>query len=356
MPEVITSPDQITPQWLTTVLALDRGEVTSVEKTISHPHGDIPFSTVICRLTLDYSEGAASSVPKKLFLKIASPALMIGIPGLGKREVYFYNSVSGHADHLPSVRCYQAVYSDEQDRYHVLLDDLTDTHFALPPMQMPPLGHHCDMIIDALAHLHAHYWNHPQLGELGTFIDEDEIDGFTVAAREQYQGFTDFLADRLPDHRRAIYEMAINGLPALMRRRLLDRRDMTIVFEDVHAGNFLYPRDPAQHTLKMIDWEQWCVNIGTHDLARMMGIFWFPERRARLETKLLHRYFDQLTANGVEGYSWDDLWFDYRFSIAQNLFVPVWQWSRNRPPDIWWNHLERITSAFDDLKCQELFE
>src|SRR5262249_23317615 len=106
------------------------------------------------------------------------------------------------------------------------------------------------------------------------------------------QGFADFLADRLPDHRRAIYETALHGLPTLLKNRLLDHKNLTIVFEDVHAGNFLYPRDSAQHDLKFIDWEQWHVNIGTHDLARMMGVFWFPERRGRIEKPLLQRYHD----------------------------------------------------------------
>jgi hypothetical protein len=140
-----------------------------------------------------------------------------------------------------------------------------------------------------------------------------------------------------------------------MRCRFLGRNHMTVVFEDVHAGNFLYPRDPSRHSLKMIDWEQWHVNIGPHDLAYMMGLFWFPERRARLELPLLHRYHERLVAGGVQGYSWDECWADYRLSIARTLFVPVWQWGRERPPDIWWNHLERISSAFEDLQCIELF-
>jgi hypothetical protein len=129
---------------------------------------------------------------------------------------------------------------------------------------------------------------------------------------------------------------------------------LTITFEDVHAGNFLYPRDPAKDTLRSIDWEQWGINIGPHDLAYMMGLFWFPERRARLEFPLLQRYHRRLVEHGVEGYLWDDCWYDYRLSIIQHLFTPIWQWAHGTPPDIWWNHLERINCAFQDLNCQEL--
>jgi hypothetical protein len=34
--------------------------------------------------------------------------------------------------------------------------------------------------------------------------------------------------------------------------------------------------------------------------------------------------------------------------------TPVWQLSGNIPPVIWWNNLERVLLAVDDLGCQDL--
>jgi hypothetical protein len=86
----------------------------------------------------------------------------------------------------------------------------------------------------------------------------------------------------------------------------------------------------------------------------MMGLFWFPERRRQFEIPLLRRYHARLVEYGVKNYTWDECWRDYRLSIVQHLFTPIWQWAHGTPPDIWWNHLERISSAFQDLNCQEL--
>ena len=71
---------------------------------------------------------------------------------------------------------------------------------------------------------------------------------------------------------------------------------------------------------------------------------------------MLHRYCEALASNGVTRYSFDALWEDYRLSVIWRLGVPVWQSSVELGPWIWWSHLERILSAFDDLGCEELLE
>ena len=45
---------------------------------------------------------------------------------------------------------------------------------------------------------------------------------------------------------------------------------------------------------------------------------------------------------------------DYRFSTLWQLMTPVWQAAADLPPVIWWNHLERIMMAVDDLGCVDL--
>ena len=116
----------------------------------------------------------------------------------------------------------------------------------------------------------------------------------------------------------------------------------------------MYPRDAEADGIRLIDWDAWRPDLGTEDLAYMMAVHWYPERRRRVETPLLRRYCDGLSANGVAGYDFEALWQDYRLSVIRRLAVPVWQSSVNLGPWIWWSHLERILQAFDDLGCEEL--
>jgi hypothetical protein len=56
----------------------------------------------------------------------------------------------------------------------------------------------------------------------------------------------------------------------------------------------------------------------------------------------------------VTGYDRRSLADDYRLSVLWQIATPVWQWSGNIPAVIWWNNLERIMLAVDDLQCRDL--
>jgi hypothetical protein len=71
---------------------------------------------------------------------------------------------------------------------------------------------------------------------------------------------------------------------------------------------------------------------------------------------MLDRYHEALVAHGVNGYTRRALGDDYRLSALLLLRRPVRQWSTGIPPVIWWNNLERIMMAIDDLDCHELLD
>lgn len=73
-----------------------------------------------------------------------------------------------------------------------------------------------------------------------------------------------------------------------------------------------------------------------------------------MERPLLDRYQAVLVAHGVRGYDRRALEDDYRLSVLWQITTPVWQAANNIPPVIWWNNLERILLAVDDLGCLDL--
>jgi len=66
-----------------------------------------------------------------------------------------------------------------------------------------------------------------------------------------------------------------------------------------------------------------------------------------------HLYHATLVAHGVT-YDRRALDDDYRLSVLWQITTPVWQAANNIPPVIWWNNLERILLAVDDLGCRDL--
>jgi hypothetical protein len=115
-------------------------------------------------------------------------------------------------------------------------------------------------------------------------------------------------------------------------------------------------REPASDDVRIFDWDGWRIDVATDDLAYMMALHWFPDRRRCCERMLLDRYHAELVAHGVAGYDRHALDHDYRLSALWQIATPVWQAEHNIPPAVWWPHFERIFMALDDLGCRELFE
>lgn len=342
---VLRDAEEVTPGWLTDVLrrngTLPQGEVVAVEKNV------MPTNTAaVAQLALTYSPDAPDDAPKCLFLKLDTR----------RREVDFYRLIVPATDDPPTLTCYDAQYSEQDNRAHLLWDDISRTHRE-PIKALPPTRPQYEAMLDALAKFHAQWWEHPRfqgdLAEIGGAVREFV---FSVA-QETFEGFVSFLGDRLSVSRRRLYEKVFAAWPPKPRAaRLRTGRSLTVIHGDAHAWNFMHPVDPAAHGLVIVDWAVWQISVCTDDLAYMIAMHDYPDHRERMEKALVRYYFDHLLTYGVDNYDWDQCWLDYRLSVIGNLFWPVFHWSVQGAPELWWPNLERSILAFQDLNGMELLE
>jgi thiamine kinase-like enzyme len=242
----------------------------------------------------------------------------------------------------------------------MLLADLSETHFQTD-WPLPPSKPHCEAVLDSLAKFHASWWDHPELGKsISKFPSSGSIDEYIQSMEKKFAGFVDFLDDRLSADRRRLYESILSRAPGVWKERIredrTDGKGLTLIHGDAHFWNCLHPRRLDQDKVYIIDWQCWRIDTATVDLAYMIGLHWYPDRRRALERDFLRNYHDKLLTCGVKNYDWDACWYDYRLSAIGNLLVPVWQWSAKLWPVIWWPHLERAIVAFEDLDCEELLQ
>jgi thiamine kinase-like enzyme len=273
----------------------------------------------------------------------------------GKQEVIFYTSIAGRMLDPPAVICYHAAFDAESGAYHLLLKDVSETHRTVHPEEPAPRTD-MESILDALARLHAYWWNQPRLGEeIGTLPTGEWIEQDFGKLTNAFPGYVDFLGDRLSDERRAVYEQVLARFPDVLARQLTHHQRLTVVHNDAHTGNFLLPREPVTQGSYLVDWQQWGVYSGARDVAYLIALFWYPERRARMEQALVRAYHNQLQGYGVAGYDWDACWSDYRLHAIENLLVPMWAWIYHGQH--WghhrWHQLEKAMLAFEDLECVE---
>jgi len=213
-----------------------------------------------------------------------------------------------------------------------------------------------ERILRAWAQFHAAWWDDPRLGSsVGTFSDRDGMTRYLQRFADELKRFADRLGDRFSRERRALYEQLIAAGPRL-NERTLGHRHMTIVHGDAHFWNCFVPKDGADGDVLLFDWDSWRLDTATDDLAYMMAMLWYPDRRRRIEQPLLDRYHAAILAHGVGGYGRQALNEDYRLSALWLILRPVGQAANNIAPRVWWNNLERIMLAVDDLGCRELLD
>ncbi|MBI4640646.1 MAG: hypothetical protein HY731_08130 [Candidatus Tectomicrobia bacterium] len=85
--------------------------------------------------------------------------------------------------------------------------------------------------------------------------------------------------------------------------------------------------------------------------------FWLDQKdRADLEVPFLEYYYSNLLTYGVQNYSWDDCWHDYRVAAIRTLLVVIVFWINGIQPDKVWGSLDRAFIAFDELGCADLLK
>ena len=354
MIEPIATEEQITSRWLGNKLRqnghLVQGGVCEIKKT--------SFTTLFShfyRLEIIYSQDATPALPVRMLLKTPIPENEDSLK-MGKNEVFVYNTLTTAMNNPPVVRCFDAVYSSSSHRSHILLEDMSDSHFQ-PELPLPPSRRHCELCVESLAQFHAFWCRHPALGKsIGQLLDRASLREVVSQTEKAFGGFVDFLGDRLSSDRRRACEEAIGFLPAFWESRLTSIERNTLIHGDAHLWNFLHPKDLGKGRAYLIDLATSNrIRPSTNDLAYMMALQWYPQRRAMMEESLLRRCHERLISHGVKDYLWEDCWLDYRCSVITHLFTPVLQWAGGQiPATVWWHNFERINEAYKDLNCVEL--
>jgi thiamine kinase-like enzyme len=317
--------------------------VSSLKKLRSHTF----------RLRLEY-EGPSAGAPNTIILKNGHLDSAGRFTYANHREIAFYREVGSAASVGLAPRCFEAVDATDITAWHLLLEDLTDSHFIATEWPLPPTLAQCEIMVQALARFHGLWWDSPHLGaSIGIRHDAEAFDRDLRIFAEKFALFTDRFGELVPLERRELYERLLDQAPRLLAR-YHSHRHLTVTHGDAHSWNFLLPMQGGCENVRLIDWEDWSIESATDDLAYMMAMHWYPDRRRRLEKLLLDRYHAELLAQGVTGYDREMLAYDYRLSALWVITRPVWQAMSNIAPRVWWNNLERIMLAVDDLGCRDL--
>jgi hypothetical protein len=353
---VITHGSQVTVEWLNRVLtragAIETGAVSSFEIA----SGDANWSSN-ARLRIKYRPRSTGSKPQLLFLKMCEA----GRSGFFlESEVDYYTRDYAGCEDAPLVPCYDACYSRELGAYHILLEDLTETHQTT--WHEKPTHEHALTMARALATLHAYRWGEARWAGTSAVMPSTPVLSHYIGHIEK--GLEPMLNEVRSDVP-PVWETRLRAIfrthPRLMVERTRNPEGFTLVHGDVNRGNVLAPYAPEGKTYivdrQPFDWSltTW---LAASDLAYMMIPWWEEGERRELEMPVLSEYHAELTRRGVTQYGWDELLGDYRLCVFETIYTAV-EWCgteddlRNKKW-VWYPKLQRGMAAFEDWRCADL--
>jgi aminoglycoside phosphotransferase (APT) family kinase protein len=133
---------------------------------------------------------------------------------------------------------------------------------------------------------------------------------------------------------------------------------VTLTHGDWRGDNLFFTDDPDVPVVA-VDWQLISVAKGVKDFTYFVTQSLTPEDRAAHEQGLLRIWLDELKANGVGGYEFDQAWEDYRLAVAWAFVYPVIATSTLDPTDergaaLTRSMMQRCIAAIEHLHSLEL--
>lgn len=310
----------LTPQWLSQQLRRAGYDVT-VDSVQATQIGTGQIGKCL-RLTLGYL-GPAGAAPTSLVAKLPSDDMQSRMTGVALRnylrEIRFYEELADQL-RIRTPRCYYSAIVDEGPHFLLLLEDLA------PAMQGDQLaGTHPAVATAALAELvglHAPSWNNDaMLGFewLGGGANADE-DAAGTLYRDQLAGFMDRYGPDLAADEREIISAYGDYIGRLPRPGAAPN---ALVHVDFRLDNLMVNEQQHPCEVTTVDWQSVTVGAPLNDVAYFIGAGLRKADRRECEEELVRGYYQGLLAQGIEDYTWEDCWQDYRLGTFAGFGVTV---------------------------------
>ena len=215
----------------------------------------------------------------------------------GRHEVAFYTTRSPPpCRHASSPRCFDAHWDAATDDWHLLLEDLTRHARIATVWPLPPTLEQCERIVAVAGALPRGMVGRSASRRLDRQLARRSSDRSPAAgpADARASPTASAIAPAARATRRCTSGCSKRHracCSALRTRAAMSR----IVHGDAHVWNCFLPRDGGDD-VRLFDWDAWRIGVAATDLAYMMAMHWYPDRRRRLERALLDRYHATLLA------------------------------------------------------------
>ena len=317
LPCALVTPDELTPEFFTTVLG---ARVVGVDRV---PVGTGQMGASFrCRLRYE-GDPRSPDLPSTVVAKLPSLDEQSRLTGTStgtyEREVHFYRELQ-HTVDVRAPRCYHADSDSVTGGFVLVLEDLA------PAVQGDQIvGCSIDqarLALGELAALQAPRWGDPALDGYEWLArrapgDADQLQALYQAV---WPGFVARYEHRIEPAGLALGERLGGALVAWLDRC---REPFTVTHGDYRLDNMMFGTPAGGHPLAVVDWQTVGHGPGAADLSYFLGASLLVADRRVHERDLVAHYHADLVRRGVTGWSPDECWADYRLYTFAGVVMAV---------------------------------
>lgn len=344
---VPASPDQVSPEWLTSKLNA-RG-LSGTVKEISWQSIGAGQVGENARFTVS----GDGDVPSTLVGKFPSTNLMSKHLGIQlnnyAREVFFYSELANTLD-IQVPDCLVAEIDSTNHDFIILMEDLA------PAVQIDQMSEcstdQAALALEELAKLHGPRWGDPGLAKLPLLAPIR----METPEPPPYEMFLDAFNQRYGSRLTQAERAAAQTFGQVQEAYASVDTSKTVIHIDYRLDNMMFG---GPHPLTVFDWQS--VNHGHafQDVSYFMGTSVGTKQRSRNERALLTHYLDVLRRYDVE-VSWDECWRHYRHFAPAGLnmavIVSTLVGETERGNDMFMTMARRSIAMCEDLQTFELLQ
>lgn len=277
---------------------------------------------------------------------------------LSIKEVEFYKFIQKLKDiKLPVAQCFDAYISEDKSKYLLLLEDLSNEFFSSEKVDFTSENIWISAAC-SLAKFHATFWNLHQMNSNSLLIDTmEDVNSYIKNTYESYEKFINYVENRFDVETFTIFDHALKisvVLETERYKRICSKNNITIIHGDSHIYNYMFAHNQDKAPI-IVDFQFWGLGIGARDVAHLTRVSFPKDFNEEFHQLIVRKYYEELLEHGVQGYSWDTCWNDYRKQVASMLLIPMIQYAFfNLKYEDWINDISSLISNYKILHCEQL--
>jgi hypothetical protein len=312
--------DDLTPSWFDQVLRPSGILGDSVVRSVTTSEAGTGQMSVVLRADLAYDRPPGGA-PPSFFVKMAPAEDLVRQTGLAmgfyEAEVRFYNEIAPTVD-VAVPECYLAGIDLGTGFFTIVMPAVPDT--APGDMLADGTADDAALALEQVVALQAPRWGDPGLRST-TWLQPTGWLEFSKSFPASLEPFLDRFGAELTDTEIRFCERVMPHAVTWM----LAWTDLAVLQHgDFRPDNTLFTTHPdGSRTVMLFDWQAARIGPPPLDAGHWIGGSIAVPNRRRHEEDLVREYHARLRTAGVDSYSWDDCWEDYRRTALFGLYAYV---------------------------------